>query len=315
MEQIVFLDREGLQAELRRPQFPHEWCEYPTTSPDQVVERLRDATIAITDRVSLREAELARLPRLKLIAVAATGFDCVDLDACRRRGIAVANVRNWSKSVPEHVFALILALRRDLLAYHEAVQGGAWQNAPNYTLLLEPLPLSLHGGTLGIIGYGALGQAVARLAEAFGMNVLVAERKGARSIRDGRAGFEEVLAGSDVLVVLCPLTEQTLGLIGRAELGKMPRHALLINCARGGIVDETALAEALQQGVIAGAGLDVLSSEPPRDGNALLYQRKPNLIVTPHVAWASIQSLQALADQLIDNVEAFVAGTPRNLVG
>lgn len=315
VERIVFLDREGLPSELRRPQFPHEWHEYPTTAPGQIVERLREATIAITDRVPLRESDLARLERLKFIAVAATGFDSVDLEACRRRGIAVANVRNWSRSVPEHVFALILALRRDLFAYHEAIRGGAWQDAANYTLLLEPLPLSLDGSTLGVIGYGTLGAAVSRLAEAFGMSVLVAEHKGAPSIRAGRTAFQEVLSGSDVLVVLCPLTEQTWGLIGSDELHRMRRHALLINCARGGIVDEAALAEALQQRTIAGAGLDVLSSEPPQAGNPLLSLRQPNLIVTPHVAWASVESLQALADQLIGNIEAFVAGVPRNLVG
>ena len=314
MERIVFLDSEGLPAKLRTPHFSHEWHEYPTSSPEVVVERLRDATIAIIDRVFLGEAELAQLPRLKLIAVAATGFDNVDIAACRRRGIAVANVRNWSRSVPEHVFALILALRRHLLSYHEAVQSGAWQRADNYTLLQEPMPLSLSGSTLGLIGYGGLGRAVAILAHAFGMQVLIAERKGAGTIRDGRTGFDVVLAESSVLVVLCPLTEATRGLIGSVELGRMPRHGLLINCARGGIVDEQALATALQRGDIAGAGVDVLSEEPPRSGNPLLTLKQPNLIVTPHVAWASVQSLQVLADQLIDNIEAFVAGTPRNLV-
>lgn len=314
MEVIVFLDSEGLPAKLRHPGFPHEWRDYPTSSPEVVVERLRDATIAIIDRVCLGEAELAQLPRLKLIAVAATGFDNVDIEACSRRGIAVANVRNWSKSVPEHVFALILALRRQLLSYHGLVQGGAWQRAENYTMLQEPLPLSLSGNVLGLIGYGGLGRAVVDLAKAFGMRVLIAERKGAGTIRDGRTSFDDVLRESSVLVVLCPLTEETRGLIGSAELRRMPGHALLINCARGGIVDEQALAAALRRGDIAGAGVDVLSEEPPRSGNPLLTLKQPNLIVTPHVAWASVQSLQALADQLIGNIEAFVAGTPRNLV-
>ena len=314
MERIVFLDREGLPATLRTPGFSHEWHEYPTSSPDVVVERLRDATIAIVDRVFLGEAELVQLPRLKLIAVAATGFDNVDVAACRRLGIVVANVRNWSKSVPEHVFALILALRRDLLSYHEAVQSGAWQRADNYTLLQDLLPLSLSGNSLGLIGYGGLGQAVAGLAKAFGMRVLIAERKGAGTIRDGRTSFDDVLAESSVLVVLCPLTEETRGLIGSTELESMPRHSLLINCARGGIVDEQALANALRSGDIAGAGVDVLSQEPPRSGNPLLTLKLPNLIVTPHVAWASVQSMQALADQLIDNIEDFVAGNPCNQV-
>lgn len=314
MEQIVFLDREGLPATLRAPRFPHQWREYPTSPPDTVVERLQEATIALVDRVFLGEEQLAQLPRLKLIGVAATGFDNIDIEACKRRGIAVANVRNWSKSVPEHVFALMLALRRNLIAYHETIQGGAWQRAENYTLLLEPMPLSLSGTTLGIIGYGGLGQAVAELGKAFGMRVLVAERKGAGSVREGRTSFEDVLAESSVLVVLCPHNAETGGMIGARELSCMPRHALLINCARGGIVDEQALAAALKRGELAGAGVDVLSEEPPASGNPLLDLKLTNLIVTPHVAWASVQSLQALADQLIDNVEGFVAGTPQNLV-
>jgi glycerate dehydrogenase len=314
MEKILFLDRSAVQVPLREPRFLHEWHEYPDTAPDQMVERLLEATIAITDRVFLRDAELAQLPRLKFIAVAATGVDSVDLDSCRRRGITVSNVRNWSDSVPEHVFVLILALRRNLLAYHEAVRSGAWQQSSTYTLLIEPMPRSLHGSTLGIIGYGALGQAVAKSAQAFAMKVLVAEHKGAGIIRDGRVSFTEVLERSDVIVVLCPLTEETRDLIGADELAKMSRHTLLINCARGGIVTEAALAEALKRGDIAGAGVDVLSNEPPREGNPLLDLQQSNLIVTPHVAWVSEQSLQSLAEHLISNLEAFVAGSPQNLV-
>lgn len=299
---------------LRAPRFPHEWREYPETAPDQVVERLQGATIAITDRVFLRAAELAQLPLLKFIAVAATGVDSVDLDACRRQGIAVANVRNWSVSVPEHVFALILALRRNLWAYHEAVRSGAWQHSSTYTLQIEPMPIALHGSTLGIIGYGALGLAVANFARAFAMNVLVAEHKGAGIIRDGRVDFTDVLERSDVIVVLCPLSEETRDLIGAAELAKLSRNTLLINCARGGIVNEAALAEALKRGDIAGAGVDVLENEPPRAGNPLLDLQQPNLIITPHVAWVSEQSLRCLAEQLISNLEAFAAGAPQNLV-
>ncbi len=314
MESIVFLDRSALRAELRKPQFEHHWQEYPDTSPEQVVERLKDATIAITDRVPLEEAQLIQLPKLRLIAVAATGVDGIDVTACSRLGIAVCNVRNWSVSVPEHVFALILSLRRNLTGYHELVMGGAWQRSNNYTLMLEPMPQSLSGGTLGIIGYGGLGKSVARLAEAFGMKVLVAEHKNAASFREGRTPFSEVLAHSDVLVLLCPLTDNNRRMIGAAELAAMPRHALLINCARGGLVDESALAKALQEGTIAGAGLDVLSREPPVDGSPLLLIHQQNLIITPHMAWVSEQSMQTLAEQLISNVEAFVSGAPRNLV-
>ncbi|GFO67129.1 lactate dehydrogenase [Geomonas limicola] len=314
MERIVFLDRSAIPVALRPPCFPHQWLDYPDTAPEQLVERLRGASIAITDRVFFPREALEQLPELKLIAVAATGVDGIDLDTCRERGIAVSNVRDWALSVPEHVFALILALRRNLIAYHEAVQGGGWQHAPGYLVQLEPLPQSLAGATLGLIGYGALGRAVAGLASAFGMNVLVAEQKGAAQLRPGRSPFDEVLANCDVLVVLCPLTPATRGMIGAQDLGRMPRNALLINCARGGIVDEAALARALSRGDIAGAGLDVLSQEPPRDGSPLLELKLPNLIITPHVAWVSEQSLRALADRLIDNLEAFHAGIPRNLV-
>ena len=314
MEKIVFLDRGALAVPLRPPSFPHQWQEYPDTAPDQLVARLKGASIAITDRVFLDEAALAQLPELRIIAVAATGVDGVDLAACRKLGIAVSNVRDWALSVPEHVFALILALRRNLFAYHAAVQDGAWQRSASYLVELEPMPQSLSGATLGLIGSGALGQRVAKLAQCFGMKVLVAERKGAAALGAGRVAFSEVLASSDVLVVLCPLTPETRGMIGAEELALLPRSALLINCARGGIVDEAALAGALRRGELAGAGIDVLEQEPPSAGSPLLELRQPNLIVTPHVAWVSEQSQRSLADQLIENLEAYQAGTPRNLV-
>lgn len=314
MERIVILDRGALPETLRAPSFPHEWQEYPDTAPEQLVERLKGATIAVTDRVPLPAAALVQLPDLRFVAVAATGVDGIDLEACRKQGIAVSNVRDWAVSVPEHVFALILALRRNLIAYHEAIQGGAWQRSSGYIVQLEPVPQALFGTTLGIIGPGALGQAVAKIAECFGMKVLVAERKGAAEARAGRSAFAEVLAKSEVLVVLCPLTNESRGMIGAGELALMSRHALLINCARGGIVDEGALAGALQRGELAGAGLDVLEQEPPRAGSPLLDLSQPNLIITPHVAWVSEQSLAALADQLIGNIEAFHTGTPRNLM-
>lgn len=314
MEHIVFLDRNAIRAPLRSPKFSHQWQEYATTQPNRRVERLQNATIAITNRVSLAESELAQLPLLRFIAVAATGVDCIDLDACRDRGIVVSNIRNWSVSVAEHVFALLLALRRNLLTYHNEVQSGAWRESPTYTLLLEPMPLALRGSTMGIIGYGSIGSTVAGIAESFGMKVIIAEHKDCRVIREGRYPFFEVLQESDVLVILCPLTEQTSGLIGDDELKEMRRHALLINCARGGIVDDEALSKALKNGGIAGAGVDVLSKEPPLEGNPLLDLHQPNLIVTPHVAWASVQSLETLTEQLIGNLEAFAAGVPENVV-
>lgn len=314
MEKIVFLDRNTLRANIRRPVFAHEWREYALTTRDEVLERLRAATIAITNKVPLRETDLAQLPDLKFIAVAATGVDIIDLDYCRQRNLPVSNVRNYApQSVPEHVFALMLALRRNLFSYREEILGGAWQRASTFCLLDYPIR-ELHDSKLGIVGHGALGRAVERLARGFRMRVLISEHKGAETVRPGRTSFEETLRSSDILTLHCPLTEETRNLIGTEELEKMQRHALLINTARGGLVDEAALAQALQSGTIAGAGFDVLSREPPREGNPLLELNLPNFILTPHIAWASNEAMQALADQLIANLEAFVAGSPQNLV-
>jgi len=311
METIVFLDRDTLDAELRRPAFAHRWVDYGATRPEEVVERLGEATVAVVNKVALGADALARLPRLRLVAVAATGTDNVDLDFCRERGITVSNVRGYAvRTLPEHVLMLMLALRRNLLAYREDVRRGEWERAERFCLLTHEVR-DLRGSTLGVVGYGALGRAVAELGRALGMNVLVAEHRGAGRTREGRVEFGECLRASDVVTLHAPLTEETRGLIGRAELSLMKPSAILINCARGGVVDEPALAEALVGGRIAGAGLDVLSVEPPRAGadggrNPLLALDLPNLIVTPHVAWASREAMQALADQLVANIEAFV---------
>ncbi|MHB1591132.1 MAG: D-2-hydroxyacid dehydrogenase [Sulfuricella sp.] len=314
MEHIVFLDRSTLEAIIRRPAFPHQWEEYAATAPEEVIGRLQDATIAITNKAPLRAEALAQLPQLRLIAEAATGVNNIDVDWCREHGIVVANIRNYAvHAVPEHVFMMVLALRRNLLAYRSDLQRGLWQQSDQFCLFTHPVR-DIHGSTLGVIGHGALGQAVAEMAKAFGMKVLFAEHQGATEVRPGFAPFEEVLAESDIVTVHVPLTEATRNLIGADELSRMKPSALLINAARGGVVDEGALAEALREGRIAGAGCDVLSVEPPRAGNPLLELDLPNLILTPHIAWASREAMQILADQLIDNIEAFVAGVPRNSV-
>jgi glycerate dehydrogenase len=208
---------------------------------------------------------------------------------------------------------LMLALRRNLLAYREDVQQGRWQQSKQFCLYTHKLH-DLRGSTLGIIGYGAIGKAMARLAESIGMRVLISEQKDATAIRAGRTPFVATLRQSDVVTLHCPLTSNTQDMFARAEFAMMKRGALLINTARGGLVEVQALIEALQNGVIAGAALDALREEPPRAGNPLLELNLPNFIVTPHVAWASDEAMQALADQLIDNIEAFVRGQPRNLV-
>ena len=312
--QIVFLDRDSLIATIRKPAFEHRWRDYPATDAGDVVERLRGATIAITNKVPLRADAIAQLPDLKMIAVAATGTDNVDLAACRARGIVVANIRNYSLvSVPEHCFALILAVRRNLRAYVADVEAGRWERSTRFCLLDHPIG-DLAGSRLGIVGYGALGRRVAQIGRAFGMEIAVASRS---LLHDGdvvQLPGPVLLASRDVITLHLPLTEQTRHMIGAAELAAMKKTAILINTARGGLVDEAALAQALADGTIAGAGFDVLSTEPPAPDNPLLRLRVPNFVLTPHVAWASGGAMQTLADMLVDNIDAWAAGAPKNLV-
>jgi len=306
-EIIVFLERNTFNVPFRRPAFAHEWSEFGETPPGEVVERLAPATIAICNKLPLRAETLSQLPKLKLIAVAATGVDNLDLAYCRSHNIAVCNTRGYAvNSLPEHALMLMLALRRNLIAYRNDVKAGRWHEAKQFCLLDHPIG-DLRGATLGIVGFGTLGKSMAQLGRAVGMEVIVA-------VRDDRAGFQEVLRRSDVLSLHCPLTEETKNLIGAEELAQMKPEAILINTARGGLIDDHALIEALKNRRLAGAGIDVLRNEPPRDGNPLLEVDLPNLIVTPHNAWASRQAMQTLADQLVDNLEAFVRGSPQNLV-
>lgn len=317
MLRIVFLERESMIADIRRPSFAHEWIEHPGTPQSAVEARLAGASIAIVNKVVIDAAMLDRLPALRMIAVAATGTNTVDLDACRTRGIVVSNIRGYAvHTVPEHAFALMLALSRNLIAWRQSVQAGRWQQSGRWCYFDHPIR-DLHGATLALVGSGSLGEGVARLAEAFGMCLLRAERKGAATCRDGYVPFATALAEADVVSLHCPLTAETQGLIGEPELRAMKPSALLINTARGGLVDEAALARALTEGWIAGAGFDVLSKEPPQDDHPLLAPELlalPNFLLTPHVAWSSRPAMQALADQLIDNIEAFVRGEPKNRV-
>jgi glycerate dehydrogenase len=314
MERIVFIERNTIQADFRRPKFPHDWVEYPESFAPQVAERIRDATVIISNKLPLGEPQLAEARNVKMIAIAATGSDCVDLNYCRSRGITVSNVRGYAaNSVPEHVLLLILALRRNLFAYRADVKEGKWQTSKQFCLLTHPLN-DIKGSTIGIIGYGAIGKSMAQLAEGFGMKVLLAEHKGVTDIRPGRTSFTEALKESDIVTLHCPLNDETRDMFGAEEFAMMRANALLINTARGALIQDEALIKALQSGLIAGAAVDCLREEPPRRGNALLDLNLPNFIVTPHVAWASDEAVQALADQVIDNIEAFVAGNPRNVL-
>ena len=311
MHHIVFLERDSIRATVRRPTFEHSWTEYPSTRPEQMLERLASATIAITNKVRLGGDLLSRLPQLELVAGAATGTDNIDVAWCREHGVAVTNIRAYAvHAVPEHALMLMLALRRQLLAYRADLAAGRWQQAPLFCFFDHPIR-DLHGSTLAVFGAGALGRATAKLAEAFGMRVVFGERKGATRVREGYAAFGDALRAADVVSLHCPLTAETRGMIGADELRAMKPDALLINTGRGGLVDETALAQALREGWIAGAGFDVLSVEPPREGNPLLAPdllALPNFILTPHVGWASGEAMQVLADQLTDNIEAYVRG-------
>jgi len=313
MHRIVFLDRDSLHADVRAPGFPHAWQDHDATSADQVVARLQGATVAITNKVPLRADAIARLPDLQFVAIAATGTDNVDLDACRARGIQVANIRNYSLvSVPEHAFTLLLALRRNLRAYQDDVAAGRWETSERFCLLDHPIG-DLAGSRIGIVGYGALGRQVAQLARAFGMQVAATARAPIGDADVIQLELDELLRTCDVVSLHLPLNDATRHMIGARELALMPPGALLLNTARGGLVDEAALAAALRDGRI-GAGFDVLSQEPPRAGNPLLGLRLPNFILTPHIAWASRGAMQTLADMLVDNIEAWQAGQPRNLV-
>jgi glycerate dehydrogenase len=314
IRRVVFLDRASLKATVRSPKGAGAYVEYDKTAPEEIVPRLAGADVAIVNKVPMRAATLEVLPDLKMIAVAATGYDVVDVAYCKAHGIAVANIRNYAvHTVPEHAFMMILALRRSLLAYREDVQNGVWNKSDQFCFFTHPIG-DLHGSTLGIIGEGAIGQGTAAIGRAFGMNVLFADHPPPRMEGVTFTPHEELLARSDVISLHCPLMPSTRNLIDLAAFRKMKRTAILINTARGGLVDESALIQALDEGLIAGAGFDVLTVEPPRNGHPLLEIRRPNFILTPHIAWASDGAMQFLADQLIDNIESWAAGKPQHLV-
>lgn len=315
MTRIVFLDRStiGPSVNLRKPSFEHEWVEHDRTAPEQVVERLKEADVAICNKVPIRRPQIEQLDRLKMIAIPATGHDAFDLEACKERGITVSNVRGYAvNTVPEHTFALIFALRRGIVGFRQDVIDGKWQEAQQFCFFTHPIN-DLAGSTLGIIGEGSLGQGVANIGRALGMRVLFAAHKGVEGLGPLYTPFDEVLEASDIITLHCPLMPATRNVIAMPEFKKMKRKPLLINCSRGGLVSETDLVAALDQGLIAGAGFDCLTTEPPAADNPLLtILERPNVIVTPHVAWASNEAMQTLWDQTIDHVDNFKNGSPTN---
>ena len=316
MMRVVFLDRATIapQITLRRPSFAHEWVEHDRTAAEETAARLAGAQIAIVNKVRITREVLDAAPELKLVAVAATGTDCVDTAACAERGVAVCNIRGYSRNtVPEHVFALLLALRRGLVVYADGVRNGAWQRAGQFCYFAQPIR-DLGGATMGVIGKGDIGSRVGALAEAFGMETVYAARRDETPGGD-RLAFDEFLARADVISLHCPLNAGTRGLLGAREFASMTRRPIIINTARGALIDLPALEGALERGEVAGAGIDVAGVEPPPPDDILMrLAQHENVIVTPHVGWASNEAQQILADQLVDVLEAFVRGEPMNLV-
>ncbi|ABR74791.1 glycerate dehydrogenase [Actinobacillus succinogenes] len=307
---IVFLDSTALPKHLPipRPDFPHEWVEYETTSAEQTFERVQNADIVITSKVVFTRELLQRLPQLKLIALTATGMNNIDLVAAKELGITVKNVAGYSAvTVPEHVLGLIFSLKHSLHLWYRDQLEGKWADSGQFCYFDHPIK-DVRGATLGVIGKGSLGSEVGRLAEALGMRVLYAEHKNASHCRTGYTPFFDVLAQSDIVTLHCPLTEKTENLINQETLSHFKPSAFLINTGRGPLVDEKALLNALQTGKIAGAALDVLAKEPPGKDNPLIAAAKklPNLIITPHVAWASDSAISILVNKVRSNLEEFV---------
>lgn len=314
---IVFLDAKSIADEMHWPDFgfEHQFQAYPNTSPSEVTQRLQGVDILISNKVPVSAAELQHADRLRHIAVPATGFNHIDLAACAERGITVSHIKDYAEvTVSEHCLALLFALKRSLLPYHESVRAGRWQEVGQFSYFDFPI-MQVQGSTLGIIGAGRLGRAFARRAELLGMKVLFAERKGRSDTRAGYLPFDQVLALSDVLSLHCPLMPATEHLLDAEAFAKMQRQPLIINTSRGALIDAQALVEALHTGQICAAGIDVVDEEPPAaDHPYMSLLELPNFILTPHVAWANRTAMQHLVNELVENIQAFVAGRPRNLI-
>ncbi len=287
---------------------------HAVTEASQVRERIRGAEVVLTNKVRLTEELLNGSPALKFIGLTATGTDNVDLSAAETGGVAVSNIRGYcTQSVAEHVFGCLLNLTHNLARYDVTARNGGWQAADDFCLLSYPI-VELSGKSIGIVGYGALGQGVAKIAEAFAMEVLISARPDAKTAVPGRVVFDAVLRRADVISLHCPLNDTTRGLFSAAAFRAMKSTAILINTARGGLIDTAALAAALRDGEIAAAAIDVLPQEPPVDGDPLLDYAGHNLMVTPHVAWGTLTSRQAAVDELVANIAAFMQGEKRNRV-
>jgi glycerate dehydrogenase len=288
---------------------------FDSTPAERVAERIDGVAFVFANKVRMTADLIASASALRFIGLTATGVDNVDLEAAKKHDIAVCNIRSYcTQSVVEHVFAVLLNLTHSIQQYDRSARSGAWQRADNFCMLEFPIR-ELSAMTIGIVGHGNLGSGVAAIARQFGMTVMLARRPGTLAeADDGRFDLQEVLAKSDVISLHCPLTDDTRGLLGAAEFRRMKPGAILINTARGGLVDSTALVEALRSGTIAAAAIDVLPNEPPVDGNPLLAYRGDNLLVTPHIAWGTVEARQRAIDEVAANAQAFLAGERRNRV-
>ena len=311
---IVFLDSQtiGPQVHITKPQNKHQWIDYKVSYENEVIEKAQNADIIVTNKVPVRAHHIKNLPRLKMIAIAATGYDVIDIHACHK--ITVSNVHNYAKNTAsEHTFALILALMRNIHHYRSDVINGVWQQSPQFCFFNHPIR-DLHRLQLGILGSGSIGKSVAKIARSFGMKVVFSERKGMRATQN-RKEFTEVLSTSDILTLHLPLLDSTYHLIADDEFSLMQKKPLIINTARGSLVDEYALVRALDKGLVSGIGFDVLSQEPAQSDNPLIsIAHRPNVIITPHVAWASNQAMQTLWNQVINNIDNFINGKPSNVI-
>ncbi|MBN2455646.1 MAG: D-2-hydroxyacid dehydrogenase [Sedimentisphaerales bacterium] len=312
---IVFLDETTVtlnDIDFSPLQCLGEYIGYDNSTIEQTLERAVDADIVIVNKVLITKHILEELNNLKLIAVIATGYNNVDIQAAGNKNIRVCNVTGYAATtVPQHTFGLILNLATKAYQYHTDVAAGKWQQASSFTLLTYPT-FELAGKTIGIIGFGVIGRGVAKIAEGFGMKVLAYDISEIKNSQYKKSDLDVLLRNSDVITIHCPLTEKTKNLIEEKAISKMKKTAILINTARGGIVDEQALADALNSGRLAGAGVDVLTKEPPKEGNILLSAK--NIIVTPHSAWSTVQARQRLVDETAANIKAFIEGQPRNIV-
>ncbi len=290
-----------------------DWYWYDKIAVQDIVEAVAGADVVVTNKVILDQTFFTSARSVKLVCAAATGFNNIDIQAARHSGVDVCNIRAYATpSVVQHVFSILLSLVTSQPSYRRDIYNGSWTSSDFFCLFDHPIR-ELQGLNIGIVGYGELGQAVAGVARAFGMKVLVAKRHSDDN-RPGRIELHSLLSVSDVVSLHCPLTDTTEGLIGAEELSLMKPDAILINTARGGLVDEMALMSALQENRLGGAGLDVLEQEPPSANHPLIQQSMDNLIITPHCAWASRQSRQRLVDEIAENIRVFSEGGERNLV-